>query len=489
MMSNQAFFEHYRKQLEDLETRLGVPVDKWRRFGRRLLWPMKERDFTEVVHRLKVEQKAHLLGSQQLDVMLDWLNAPDPSPRHNRLLAERMETTGSWLLEHQIFKKWHDSASAIWLRGIPGCGKSVLSSVVIDHVQHRIRIEQRDTAAMAYYHFDFSDKSVSKPDTMLRSLVSQLSCWNGTLPTALERCARLGDWNGASRATTYYKAPQPSVPHLLAVLHEIATMEYERVYIVVDALDECELHDELGLVLDTMLSWKADGVHMFLTGRSTPILARHLGAQEVVHTIEVEAGHPYETTSRKQQSLRNSKPETLETGDGNKQYARSPYDLEDGEQICMDDDLIDQKMDDMPRKVRLVGTSKEFIFKGAFWSKTSLREIQMLSQIERAREEATMLTSRLAGILKEKRGEREIQQSTKSKWAEQIKSSLQQLHAYGVVWGDAKPDNVMIDSNNDAVIIDFGGGYTHGYVTLELMETVEGDWVGFEQLKADLGLA
>ncbi|KAI0388695.1 hypothetical protein F5Y17DRAFT_463460 [Xylariaceae sp. FL0594] len=34
---------------------------------------------------------------------------------------------------------------------------------------------------------------------------------------------------------------------------------------------------------------------------------------------------------RKRESPRNSKPETLETEDGTKQYARNPYDLEDGE--------------------------------------------------------------------------------------------------------------------------------------------------------------
>ncbi|KAI0812986.1 hypothetical protein GGR55DRAFT_638632, partial [Xylaria sp. FL0064] len=33
----------------------------------------------------------------------------------------------------------------------------------------------------------------------------------------------------------------------------------------------------------------------------------------------------------KRQSLHDNKPKTLETEDGNKQYARNPYDLEDGE--------------------------------------------------------------------------------------------------------------------------------------------------------------
>uniref|UniRef100_A0A0D2YEI5 Aminoglycoside phosphotransferase domain-containing protein n=2 Tax=Fusarium oxysporum TaxID=5507 RepID=A0A0D2YEI5_FUSOF len=51
----------------------------------------------------------------------------------------------------------------------------------------------------------------------------------------------------------------------------------------------------------------------------------------------------------------------------------------------------------------------------------------------------------------------------------------QQLHAAGIVWGDAKPDNVLVDQKNDAWLIDFGGGYTNGWVSKELSGTVEGD--------------
>jgi serine/threonine protein kinase len=50
--------------------------------------------------------------------------------------------------------------------------------------------------------------------------------------------------------------------------------------------------------------------------------------------------------------------------------------------------------------------------------------------------------------------------STKQKWVDQITSILTQLHKAGIIWGDTKPDNVLIDKNDDVWIIDFGGGYT-----------------------------
>lgn len=56
----------------------------------------------------------------------------------------------------------------------------------------------------------------------------------------------------------------------------------------------------------------------------------------------------------------------------------------------------------------------------------------------------------------------QVSASLRSRWREQITSTLGLLHERGVVWGDAKADNVLIDDNDDAWIIDFGGSYTVG---------------------------
>lgn len=46
----------------------------------------------------------------------------------------------------------------------------------------------------------------------------------------------------------------------------------------------------------------------------------------------------------------------------------------------------------------------------------------------------------------------------RKKWASQIKATIEKLHDVGVVWGDAKADNILIDKNDDTWIIDFDGG-------------------------------
>lgn len=72
--------------------------------------------------------------------------------------------------------------------------------------------------------------------------------------------------------------------------------------------------------------------------------------------------------------------------------------------------------------------------------------------------------------------------SMRRKWLDQITRSIKGLHTCGVVWGDVKPDNVLIDSQDDAYLIDFGGGYTRGWVDQELANTVEGDLQGLQRL-------
>ncbi|OJJ66271.1 hypothetical protein ASPBRDRAFT_49161 [Aspergillus brasiliensis CBS 101740] len=72
--------------------------------------------------------------------------------------------------------------------------------------------------------------------------------------------------------------------------------------------------------------------------------------------------------------------------------------------------------------------------------------------------------------------------SLRQKWLDQVTRSIERLHSCGVVWGDAKPDNVLIDIQDDAYLIDFGGGYTRGWVDAELANTAEGDLQGLQRL-------
>ncbi|KAI0388417.1 hypothetical protein F5Y17DRAFT_452874 [Xylariaceae sp. FL0594] len=69
------------------------------------------------------------------------------------------------------------------------------------------------------------------------------------------------------------------------------------------------------------------------------------------------------------------------------------------------------------------------------------------------------------------------------KWATQIENTVLELHRAGCVWGDAKPLNVMVQHpEGDAWLIDFGGGYTRGWVDSNCQNSVDGDLQGVKRI-------
>ncbi|KAI0192770.1 hypothetical protein F4808DRAFT_363564 [Astrocystis sublimbata] len=193
----------------------------------------------------------------------------------------------------------------------------------------------------------------------------------------------------------------------------------------------------------------------------------------------------------------------------------------------VDDELEDRDLSEIPRKVRHVITNETFFFKPGFKDHGHIREMEIFSQIQHdsalastvstSSGESRVRTSKLAGLVmwdddsegsllglligyiegktlqwhlddEEFADGQEIPQETKLRWMAQVESTVRQLHSSGIVWGDVKPDNVMIDTEGDAVVIDFGGGYTPEYIPPELQQTAQGDLVGLGHMREMLGL-
>ena len=80
-------------------------------------------------------------------------------------------------------------------------------------------------------------------------------------------------------------------------------------------------------------------------------------------------------------------------------------------------------------------------------------------------------------------GDEELMQKRKVKWAAQLEQTVRQLHEIGIVWGDAKPNNILIDKRDDAWLLDFGGGWTEGWVDRHLANTTKGDLQAVERMR------
>ncbi|KAE8840610.1 hypothetical protein P3342_006908 [Pyrenophora teres f. teres] len=73
-----------------------------------------------------------LTRDKRLNEIYRWLSPPDPSSNYQKALRQRQHDTGLWFLRGKPYKSWKTSvASSLWLHGIPGCGKTILSSTVL----------------------------------------------------------------------------------------------------------------------------------------------------------------------------------------------------------------------------------------------------------------------------------------------------------------------------------------------------------------------
>jgi hypothetical protein len=68
-------------------------------------------------------------------MILDWLNPIDYASQKSDFMAWRQEGTGQWLLESSKFQDWlRNSGQTLFCPGIPGAGKIVLTSIVVDYL-------------------------------------------------------------------------------------------------------------------------------------------------------------------------------------------------------------------------------------------------------------------------------------------------------------------------------------------------------------------
>lgn len=191
-----------------------------------------------------------MVGDHQNNI-IRWLSAPDPSLNYNNALKARHVKTGIWLIGGEVFLRWtRHAGSFLWLFGIPGSGKTILSSTIIQYLLDHCR--RRPGSAVLYFYFDFNESEKQRHENLLRSLISQLFlCQNSTsdLLDSLYKCGR-----------------QPTHQELLATLHPMMTASNE-VFVIVDALDECTERPEHLSDIEEIMRWKDVHLHVLVTSR------------------------------------------------------------------------------------------------------------------------------------------------------------------------------------------------------------------------------
>ncbi|OAL53543.1 HET-domain-containing protein [Pyrenochaeta sp. DS3sAY3a] len=205
---------------------------------------------------LKKNDQGHSQRSaERLREICSWLSAPDPSTNYHKAYKLRQADTGLWLLNSTKFTTWKGrAASRLWLYGIPGCGKTILSSAIIEHLLQHCNTDIG--IVIAYFFFDFNDAQKQDLELMLRSLLCQLLSSSAMIPQLID----------ALFSSCRNRQRQPSPQELLESIREMLQL-FTHVYIVLDALDECTQRQELMDVLETVAEWQLDNMHLLMTSR------------------------------------------------------------------------------------------------------------------------------------------------------------------------------------------------------------------------------
>ena len=170
---------------------------------------------------------------------------------------DRNSKTGNWLIEHEAFSEWKRTpASWLWLFGIPGCGKTILSSTVIKHL-----LDRRDsdtTLLVAYFYIDFSEEETQKPENLVRSLLKQICCQSHSAAQGLDSL-----YSACANGTQ-----QPTLEQLLSVSHGVLNgMKGRDTFFIIDALDECNEREKLLRLLEIIYERKHPKLHILVTSR------------------------------------------------------------------------------------------------------------------------------------------------------------------------------------------------------------------------------
>lgn len=163
--------------------------------------------------------------------ILAWLSSIDFTSQQHDYLRRRQPGTGQWLLESRTFQQWLKTpGKTLFCPGIPGTGKTTLTAIVVDHLLNSYTGEP--SVGRPYIYCNFRRQDEQKLDDLLSNLLKQLSDAQHSIPDATRELYERHQ----------PKRKRPPADELLLALQSVAS-SYTRTFVIVDALDECQISD------------------------------------------------------------------------------------------------------------------------------------------------------------------------------------------------------------------------------------------------------
>ena len=271
-------FDQISTSLQKLNAKL-KPQTGHRKALQTLRWPLTDKkdveDTLSQIERLKSSVSLVLshsslaigtkvndaLVSQKVKAVIDWLTTLNFLARQESIVPSK--GTGAWFLESDTFEKWRrDDDLVMWCPGIPGAGKTFLTSIVIEKLRE---LHRGQNVAIFMLYCNYNDPETQSVQPLIASLLKQDIQQRSVVDK------RLGELHEAH----YKRETRPTLEELLDLL-DTAISNYEKTFIVVDALDEM-LDDKCRSdLLDCLRGFKQK-TNLLVTTRPLPTIKQLFG--------------------------------------------------------------------------------------------------------------------------------------------------------------------------------------------------------------------
>ncbi|THW96521.1 hypothetical protein D6D15_00923 [Aureobasidium pullulans] len=166
--------------------------------------------------------------------ILNWIcpSEIDYTDQQYDLTRKRQPGIGQWFLDSQDFQNWlHGSDTILMGIGMPGVGKSMITSLVVSHVLEKYKDDSG--IGLAYIYCQFARHQEQTPEYLMSSILRQLVGRQSIIPDIVKSLYRSARGNRCPR------------PDEMSDLLEAVISSLTRSIIVVDALDELTSHNRV----------------------------------------------------------------------------------------------------------------------------------------------------------------------------------------------------------------------------------------------------
>ncbi|KAG5767093.1 hypothetical protein H9Q72_004876 [Fusarium xylarioides] len=137
-----------------------------------------------------VDHQDTALSPEAVAELREWLQPTDylaESSEYRRHLLSQAPGTGLWICETEEYRKWHESPDhgSLWIKGVPGAGKSVMAASLIQHLR------TTESCPVLFFFFRNIVAANFSPRALIQDWLAQLLPHSPKLQFALQ--SRLQD--------------------------------------------------------------------------------------------------------------------------------------------------------------------------------------------------------------------------------------------------------------------------------------------------------